>query len=184
MRVAHDLLGGISGVVDEDFLRGDQDIDGVAISFDVEGSVRRELQQVQAREVAGGIVEEHVFAARVAGVDAGGVFRSVPAIDRGVVLHAGIAAVPGSLGNFLHQIFGFESLHHATAEYGLGGEVGVANDRVHKIVGDANGVICVLKEDRRVGVGIGMRAVVSHRNQCVGLGFFFLLALDKVDDVR
>ena len=53
MRVAHDLFGRISGIVDQDFLRGDQDVDGVAIGFDVEGAIRRELQQIQAGEVAG-----------------------------------------------------------------------------------------------------------------------------------
>ncbi len=76
----------------------------MTVGFDVEGAVGRELQEIQAGEVAGGVVEEHVFAARVAGIDARGIFRSVPAIDGGVVLHvhAGIAAVPGGLGNFPH----------------------------------------------------------------------------------
>ncbi len=53
MRVAHDLFRRISGVVDQDFLRGDQDVDGVAVGFDVEGSVGGELQEIQAGQVAG-----------------------------------------------------------------------------------------------------------------------------------
>jgi hypothetical protein len=65
----------------------------------------------------------------------------------------------------------------------LGGEVGVAEDGVHEVVGDADGVVGVLEEDGAVGVGVGMRAVVSHGDQRVRLGFFFLLALDEVDDV-
>src|SRR5436309_15751051 len=64
-------------------------------TFDVEGAIGRELQEVQAGQVAGGIVEEHVLRAWVAGIDASRVFRSVPAVDRGVVLHAGIASGPG-----------------------------------------------------------------------------------------
>src|SRR5438270_67830 len=107
MRVAHDLLGGISGVVDQNFLGGDQDIYRVTISFDVEGAVGRELQEIQTGEVAGRVVEEHVFAARIAGVDPVRVFRGVPAVDRGVVLHAGIAAVPSGFGNLAQQFFGF-----------------------------------------------------------------------------
>ena len=110
MAVAHDRFGGIAGVVDQDFLRGDQDVYGVAIGFDVECAVRRELQQIQAGQVAGGVVQEHVFAARVAGVDAGGVLAGVPAVDCGVVLHAGVAAVPGGFGNFAEQFFGFVGL--------------------------------------------------------------------------
>src|ERR1700758_2328379 len=111
MAVAHDHFGGISGVVDQDFLGGDQDIDRVAVGFDVEGSVGGELEQVQAGQVAGGIVQEHVFAAGIAGVDSGRVLRRVPTIYGGVVLHAGIAAVPGGLGNHPHQVFGFVGLH-------------------------------------------------------------------------
>ena len=65
MRVAHDHLGGIAGVVHDDFLRGDEDVDGMAIGGDVERPVGRELQQVQAGQVAGGVVEEHVLAAGI-----------------------------------------------------------------------------------------------------------------------
>ena len=93
---------GIAAVVDQDFLRGDHDGAGVAISFDVEGAVGRELHQVQAGQVAGRVVEEHVLAARIRGVDARRVLRGVPAVDRGVVLHAGIAAVPGGVGDLAH----------------------------------------------------------------------------------
>ncbi len=107
VRVLADHLGGVAGVVDEDFLRGDDDVDGVAVGFDVKRAVGRELQQVQAGQVAGGVVEEHVLAAGIASVDAGGVLRGVPAVDGGVVLHAGIAAVPGGVGNLVEQVFGF-----------------------------------------------------------------------------
>src|ERR1700688_1446673 len=183
MRVAHDLLGGISGVIDQNFLGGDQHIYRVTVGFDVERAVGRELQQIQAGEVAGGVVQEHVFAARIAGVNSRGVLRGVPAVDRGVVLHAGIAAVPGGFVNFVEQIFGFVGLDHRAVGDGLGGEVYVANHGVHEVVGDANAVVGVLEEDGRVGVGVGMGAVVSHRYKGVGLGFLFLLALDEFDDV-
>jgi len=65
-----------------------KDIDGVTVGFDVEKCVGRELQEIQAGEVAGGIVEEHVFAAGLLALMLR-CFRSVPAIDGGVVLHAG-----------------------------------------------------------------------------------------------
>src|SRR3954463_11999628 len=138
MRILHDHLGRIAGVVDDDFLRGDQDVDSVTISFDVESAVGRELQQVHAGEVAGGVVEEHVLAARIACIDAGGVLRRVPAVDGRVVLHAGIAAVPGGLGNFVKQIFGFKSIDRAAVLYRAGGEIGVPEDGVHEVVGHAN----------------------------------------------
>ena len=127
MRVAADHFCRVSGVVHQNFLRGDEDIDGLAIGFHVERAVGCELQQVHAGQVAGGVVEEHVFAARIAGVDAVGVLRRVPAVDGGVVLHAGIAAAPGGVGKFVEQVFGFESLHGAAIADGAGGEVGVAS---------------------------------------------------------
>src|SRR5258708_13340508 len=146
MRVAHDGFGGIARVGDENFLRGDQDIDGVTIGFDVEGAVGGKLQQVQAGEIAGGIVEEHVFAARIAGVDAIGILRSVPAIDGGVVLHSGIAAVPGGLGNFAHQFLGFVSFYDSAIAHGFRGKIGVADYGIHEVVGDADGVVGVLEK--------------------------------------
>src|SRR5580704_8126492 len=155
MRIAHDGFGGVSGVVDDDFLCGDQDVDGVAIGFDIESSIRSELQQVQTGQVAGRVVQEHVFAARIAGVDAGRILRCVPAIDRGVVLHAGIAAVPGGLGNFSEEVFGFVGLHYSAVGDRLGGEVGFLHHRVHEVVGDADTVVGVLEEDGTVGVGVG-----------------------------
>ena len=72
------------------------------------------------------------------------------------------------------QFFGFEGVHGAAVFDGAGGEIGVADDGVHEVVGHANGVVGVLEEDGGVGVGVGMRAVVSHGDQRVGLGFFFL----------
>src|SRR3954469_2869950 len=183
MRILHDHFGRIAGVVHQNFLRGDQDVHGMTIGFDIECAVGRELQQIHAGEIAGGVVEEHVLAAGIACIDARGVLRSVPAVDGGVVLHAGIAASPGGVGNFEEQVFGFESLHGPAIANGAGGEVGVAQDGIHEVVSDAYGVIGVLKENGAVGVGVGRRTVVSCFNQGVCLGLFFRFALDEVNDV-
>src|SRR5881296_1952457 len=107
MRVLVDHLRRIAGIVYQDFLGGDDYVHGVAIGFDVKGAVGRKLQKIETRQVAGGVVEEHVFTARVAGVNPRGVLRGVPAIYGGVVLHAGIAASPGGFGKFVEKIFGF-----------------------------------------------------------------------------
>ena len=64
-----------------------------------------------------------------------------------------------------------------------GGELGVALDGVHELVGDADGVVGVLEEDGAVGVGVGTGAVVAGVDERLGLGFFLGLALDEVDDV-
>ena len=105
VRIAGDLLGRIAGVIDDDFLRHDHGIHGVAESFHVELPVRsHELHQVQRRQVAGRIVQEHVFRAGVRGVDARRVLARMPAVDGGVELHAGVAALVGGFGDLLHQV--------------------------------------------------------------------------------
>ena len=91
--------------------------------------------------------------------------------------------MPGGFGNLLEDVFSFVGLHDAAVADRLGGEVGVADYGVHEIVVDADAVVGVLKEDGGVGVGVGMGAVVSHGDERVSLGFFFLLALDELDDV-
>jgi hypothetical protein len=53
MRVAHDHFCRISGIVDQNFLRGDQHVYRMTVGFDIEGAVRGELQEIQAGEVAG-----------------------------------------------------------------------------------------------------------------------------------
>ncbi len=107
----------------------------------------------------------------------------MPAVDGGVVLHAGVSAMPGGFGDLLEQVFGFVSVDHSSIDDGAGGEIGIARDGYHEVVGDAHGVIGVLKEDGAIGVGIGMRSVVALGHERVGFGFFFGLAVDEVDDV-
>ena len=183
MRIFAYDFGGISGVVHQNLLRGDYYVYGVPVGLHVERAIGRELQQVQAGQVAGGVIEEHVLAARVAGVDAGRVFRRVPAVDGGIVLHAGIAALPGGFGNFCHQVFGFVGSDYSAIHDGFGGKIGVAHYGYHEVVGDADGVVGVLEEDGTVGIGVGMRSVVSLQYERVRFGFFLTLALDEVNDV-
>ena len=107
----------------------------------------------------------------------------MPAIDGGVVLHAGIAAAPGRVRNFEHQIFRFESLDRATVFHSASREIGVAQDGVHEVVSYADGIVGVLEENGAVGFGVGRRSVVSERNQGVRFGFFFGFALDELNDI-
>ncbi len=155
----------------------------MTVSGDVEGAVGGELHQVQRGEVAGGVVEEHVLAARIRGVDARRVFAGVPAVDGGVVLHAGVAALPGGFADLLQEIAGLVGLYRVAGLDGLGGKVGIAHDGVHEVVGDADAVVGVLEKDRAVGFGIGGGAVVALLHEGPGLGFFLGLAVDELNDV-
>ena len=65
VRVLRDHLGGVAGGVDDDLHGGGDDADGVTVGGDVElAAGGEELQEIEGRKVAGGVVEEHVLASR------------------------------------------------------------------------------------------------------------------------
>src|SRR5262249_46290814 len=99
MGILGDVLGRITGVVDENFLGGDEDAHGGFETFGVKPAVLTlEFHQVQRRQVAGGVVDENVFGTRIGGVDRFGAFARVPFLNGAVVLQAGITANPGAFG--------------------------------------------------------------------------------------
>ena len=70
MAVAGDPSGRIAGVVNQNFLGDEEDPTGRREPLDIELAIGlAELHQVDARQVAGGVIEEHVFRAGVAGID-------------------------------------------------------------------------------------------------------------------
>ena len=184
VRVLRDHLGGVAGGVDDDLHRGGDDADGVAVGGDVElAAGGEELQEIEGCKVAGGVVEEHVLRAGIGRVDAAGVLAGVPAVDGGVVLHAGVAALPGGFGDVVHEVAGAVLLDRRAVLDGAGGEGAVGLDGVHELVGDADGVVGVLEEDGAVGLGVGAAAVVAGLHEVPGLLLFLDLALDEVVDV-
>ena len=151
MRVARDCFGRIARAIHQDLLRCDQQVAGKLVGFDVEAVVCVELQQVDAGEIAGRIVEEHVLRAGIRSIDARRVFRRVPLVDGGVVLHAGIAAVVRCFCDLAEQIFGLLRRERLLLLHAAGKEVLVVDSRVHEFVGHPHRVVCVLEEDRRIG---------------------------------
>ena len=88
--------------------------DGVLVGLDVEdtGLVVVEADQVDRRQVAGGVVEEHVLRARVRGPDPSPGRAGVPLVDRGVELETGIGAGPGRLGDLGPEVARLDRLAH------------------------------------------------------------------------
>ena len=66
-------------------------------------SVAEELQQVDAGQVARGVVQVDVLRAGVAGGDPARLRAGVPVVDRAVVLDARVGALPGGLGHLAEQ---------------------------------------------------------------------------------
>jgi hypothetical protein len=104
VRVLRDLLDRVAGVIDDDFLRGDENAHRRFESLDIEHAVGGlELHQVQRREIAGGVIEEEILAAGIRGILPVGAFAGVPLVNGGIELHPGIAADPCAFGDFAQQ---------------------------------------------------------------------------------
>ena len=76
------------------------------IALKIKGAGLRvvKFQQVNAGQVARGVVQEHVFAAWIAGVNAATGGAGVPRVDGAVVLQSGIGALPSREINLLPQV--------------------------------------------------------------------------------
>ena len=104
VRVLGDLFDRITGVIDDDFLRGNEDAHRGLETLDIEGAVLGlELHQVERSEIAGGVIEEEIFAAGIGRILPAGSLAGVPLVNRGIELHSGIAADVRALGDFLQQ---------------------------------------------------------------------------------
>ena len=181
MAIGGDLLRRIAGVVDQDFL-GDKHHPARRLEpLGVERAVvAAELHQVDARQVARRVVDEHVFGARVAGVDPARVRAGVPAVDRRIVLHARIAATPGRIRHLGEHLPG-RIAGPGLARIGnpMGGPGLIGFDRFHEVVAKADGKVGVLEEHRVVG----LLRIVALLDQRADLLLLAVLALDELHHV-
>src|SRR3989337_1254401 len=141
-----------------------------------------EFQEVDGGEVAGGVVQVHVLRAGVGGVDAAAVGAGVPVVDGGVVLHAGVGALPGRLGDAAHQLAGAVGVGGLAGGDVAGVPLAVHLDGAHEVLGHAYGVVGVLVLDAYPGVAV-QRDVVAGLAQGVGLALLLRLAVDALLDV-
>jgi hypothetical protein len=128
-------------MIDQDFLRDEEHPASRFEPLDIERPIRfAELHQVDAGQVASRVVQEHVLAARIAGIDPAGIGTRVPAIDRRVVLDARIAAGPSALGHPIQQmtrLVGWRLAAHV-ASHPARGPLPAFLDRIHEFVGHAD----------------------------------------------
>ena len=187
MAVARDLLGRVARVVDHDLLRRNHRPHSGRECVTVEPSPRvviahHELHQVERRQVAGRVIEEHVLGAGIRRADAVSVRAGMPVVDRRVELHAGVAAHMGPFGDQPHELARFEGVHHAVIRDRPGMPLTVIEHGPHEVVRHADTVVRVLEEHRRVGRA-GKRPIIARVNQRPCLPLLLNLAVDEVDDV-
>ena len=168
---------------DGDVHRGDDEFHSLCEALSVEGVVGlQECHQVQAGQVATGVVQTHVLTARVGGVDAARLWVGMPIIDRVVVLDPGIGARPGSFSHGAKELFGVDRLNHRPISAGGQTKWLVVLDRAHEQIRDAHGVIGILVLNGRdvLATEVHVEAgVAQHAN----LLFLANLRLDELLDV-
>ena len=123
--------------------------------------VALERQKVERGEIARGIVEEHIFGARIGRIDAAAGRAGVPVVDGGVVLQAGIGAAPGGLGDLPPQ--GARRQPPGDAPVGAARQrpLAVLLHLLQEGVGHPHRVVGVLAGDGAVGLGIPVG--IEHR---------------------
>ncbi len=91
---------------------------GVFIGRNVEDLCGRiaELQQVQRGEIAGRVVEEHIFRARVRRADFAAGRAGVPVVDGGVELQAGIGGSPGGIADLVPKLARGQLFRHLAVD--------------------------------------------------------------------
>ena len=184
VRVLRDLLGRIAGVVHQDFLGGDEDAHGGLEPLDVERAVLAlELHQVQRGEVAGGVVEEDVFASRdwwsgsarcPCRCAISGWRRRIAGPGRRRSRCPRRSCRSSALASFFSSGLPVvtERVHHSLPVQG----------GLHELVADAHGEVLVLVHHAAVGVAV-VRAVVALLDQRPGLPLLLHLGVDELLDV-
>ena len=113
-----------------------------------------ERHQVQRREIARRVVEEHVLGAWIGSADRSRLRARVPIVDRGVKLDAGIGRCPGGVADLFPQISCLQRLRHLIAVAIGQLPILVLDDRIEELVGDAHRVVRILARYGEVGFAV------------------------------
>ena len=187
MTILLDRSSRITGEINENFLRQNRQGNGEAEVLNLKDllvSLTQKRHQVQAGQVAGRVIQEHVFRTRVAGVDSSGSLDRIPAVDGAVVLNAGITTKMRRFCHFPKQVIGLVGLESNTPCDRSGIPRSVRLGRAHERILHTNRVIRVLEIDRVVGAARYIEAtVVARIDQRPGLFLFIRLAMDELSNV-
>ena len=184
VRVLGDFLDGVARVVHDDFLRGDEEAHGGLEALHVECAVGLlELHEVQRGEIARRVVEEEILAARVRAVLPRGALAGVPLVNRGVELHARIAADVRALGDFAEQSARILFLARLAVGHALRPPLAACDGGIHEVVAHAHREVLVLEHHRAVRVAVE-RSIVAHLDQRPRFLLLLGLGLDEFLDVR
>ena len=144
---------------DRDFQSHRPQPDRMFVGRRVERPVVQESQKVDRGQVAGGVVQEHVFRARVRGPDRPRGRAGVPVVDGVVELHAGVGAGPGGVADLVPELARLDGLGDLAVSAPDQLPVGIGLDRRQEGVGDPDRVVRVLARDGEVGLAVPVGVV-------------------------
>src|SRR5438045_5557112 len=184
MRILRDFLDGVARVIDNNFMRSNEDAHRCFEAFDIEHPVRfLELHQIKRSQIAGGVIEEKVLTAWISRILPACSFAGMPFVYGGIELHPGIAADVSSFRDFAEQCPRIFSFAWRTVTDPPGPPFPVFQRRVHEVVAHPHAQIFILIHDRAIGVAV-VTAVVSLLDQRPRFLLFLLLGLDEFLTVR
>ena len=135
MRILRDFFDGVAGVIDNNFLRGNEDAHRRFEAFDIKHAIRFfELHQIKRSQIAGGVIEEKVLTAWISRILPACSFAGMPFVYGGIELHPGIAADVSSFRDFAEQCPRIFAFAWRTVTHPPGPPFPVFQRRVHEFV--------------------------------------------------
>ena len=161
-----------------DFERQRPEPGRVDVVLDPELPVAEEGQQVHRGEVAGGVVEEHVFRAGIRAPDRPVLGAGMPGVDGVVELDAGVGTGPGGMADLIPETARLERLCHLAVAPGGQMPVAIGFDCLEEGIRDADRVVGVLARDAGIGLGIPVGIVGREFDAVEALAGIVQHALD------
>ena len=137
-----------------------------------------ECKEVHGRQVAGGIIEEHVLRTGVRPADRSGLGACMPGIDRVMVLDAGIRTGPGGMAHLLPQVARLDRPCHLAVCAAEQVPVGVILHRLQERIRDPDRVVGVLARNARISFRIPVGVICRKFDRFVALSRVVKNALD------
>ncbi len=106
--------------------------------------------QVDGGEIAGGIIQEHVFGAGIGSSDRPVIRAGMPLVDRRVKLESRVRTGPGGMIDLFPQILGWQGLDDLSVCPAGQVPVAIAFDSTQELVGEPDRVIGVLPRNSQV----------------------------------
>ena len=169
VRQLRDFLGRELRHRHRDFQRQRPQTRGMHIVFDLKFAVLVKGQQVHRGQIAGSIVKEHVFRARVGAADRAVFGAGVPVVDRVVILDARIGAGPCGVADVFPQIARLDRLGDRAIGAADQFPIGVILDSLEERIGHTHRIVGVLAGDRGIGLAVPIGVIGREFDGAVAL---------------